>query len=96
MQNSNALQQELSEQLAQMATQLKRNALHFSDSLVQDQAVVEDAQLKFEENYGMMQKQQLRVKDLRGKTGSTTCLVVMSVVVVLFAFVFMVLIIRAT
>jgi hypothetical protein len=33
MPNSNALQQELSDQLAHMATQLKRNAIHFSDSL---------------------------------------------------------------
>jgi len=38
----------------------------------------------------------LRVRDLRGKSGSTTCLVVMSVVAVLVAFVMMVLVIRAT
>jgi len=58
--------------------------------------VVENAQLKIEGNYDVMKKERLRVRDLRGKTGSTTCLVVMSVVVVLVAFVFMILLIRAT
>ena len=79
-----------------MATQLKRNAIHFSDSLGKDQAVVEDAQLKIEGNYDVMKKERLRARDLRGKSGSTTCLVVMSVVAVLVAFVIMVLVIRAT
>jgi SNARE protein 1 len=96
MQNSTALQQELSDQLAKMATQLKRNAIHFSDSLAKDQAVVEDAQLKIEGNYDVIQRERLRVRDLRGKTGSTTCLVVMSVVAVLVAFIIMVLVMRAT
>ena len=59
-----------------MATQLKRNAIHFSDSLAKDQAVVEDAQMKIEGNYDVMQRERLRVRDLRGTTGSTTCLVV--------------------
>jgi len=96
MPNSNALQQELSDQLAHMATQLKRNAIHFSESLAKDQAVVEEAQGKIEGNFDVMQKERLRVRDLRGKTGSTTCLVVTSVVAVLVAFVVMVLVIRAT
>jgi hypothetical protein len=78
-----------------MTTQLKRNAMHFFESLAKDQAVVEDAQEKIEGNYDVMKKERLRVGDLRGKTGST-CLVVMSVVAVLIAFVFMVLLIRAT
>jgi len=60
------------------------------------QAVVEDAQGKIEGNFDLMQKERLRVRDLRGKTGGTTCLVVMSVVAVLVAFVIMVLVIRAT
>ena len=37
-----AVHEELSAQLAQMATQLKRNAIHFSDTLARDQAVVEE------------------------------------------------------
>lgn len=95
-QNSAALQQELSDQLVQMSAQLKRNAVHFSESLAKDQGVVDDAQLKLEGNYDVMKKERLRVRDLRGKTGSTTCLVVMSVVAVLVAFIIMVLLIRAT
>jgi hypothetical protein len=96
MPNSNALQQELSDQLAHMATQLKRNAIHFSESLAKDQAVIEEAHGKIGGNFDVMQKERLRVRDLRGKTGSTTCLVVMSVIAVLVAFVIMVLVIRAT
>lgn len=79
-----------------MATQLKRNAVHFSESLAKDQAVVDDAQVKLEENYGVMKKERLRVRDLRGMTGSTTCFVVMSVVAVLVSFIITVLLIRAT
>lgn len=79
-----------------MATQLKRNAIHFSESMSKDKAVVEEAQVKIESNYDIMTRERLRVRDLRGKTGGTTCLVVMSVVAVLVAFIFMVLVIRAT
>lgn len=79
-----------------MATQLKRNAIHFSESLSNDKAVVEEAQVKLEGNHDIMLRERLRVRDLRGKTGGTTCLVIMSVVAVLVAFIFMVLVIRAT
>ncbi|PBK61545.1 hypothetical protein ARMSODRAFT_981500 [Armillaria solidipes] len=57
LQNTNALHNELSEQLAQMATQLKRNALHFSDSLSADKAIVEKAQQKIESNFNFMRKE---------------------------------------
>lgn len=79
-----------------MATQLKRNAIHFSESLSNDKAVVQEAQEKLESNHDIMNRERIRVRDLRGKTGGTTCLVVMSIVAVLVAFIFMVLIIRAT
>ena len=59
-----------------MATQLKRNAIHFSESLAKDQAVVAEAQEKLEGNYDVMKKERLRVRDLRGKTGGTTCLLI--------------------
>jgi len=96
LQNSTALQQELSEQLAQMATQLKRNALHFSDSLAKDQAVVEDTQQKLEGNFDVMQKERIRLRDHKGKSTSTTCLVVLIIVTVLMLFMLMVSIIRFT
>ncbi|KAF7427856.1 hypothetical protein PC9H_007072 [Pleurotus ostreatus] len=94
--NTQALHEELSEQLAQMATQLKRNAVHFSESLAKDQAVVEDAQEKLEGNLGMMTKERVRLRDHRGKSGSTTCLVVLSLVTVCALFVLMFFVIRFT
>ncbi|KAG7446531.1 uncharacterized protein BT62DRAFT_931967 [Guyanagaster necrorhizus] len=96
LQNTNALHNELSEQLAQMATQLQRNALHFSDSLSADKILVEEAQQKIESNLDVMKKERLRLRDHRGKSGSTTCLVVMSVIVVTILFIFMVMLIRLT
>ncbi|PFH53673.1 hypothetical protein AMATHDRAFT_910 [Amanita thiersii Skay4041] len=96
LQNSNSLHQELSEQLAQMAVQLKRNALHFSDSLVKDKAVVEDAQQKVESNFDVMQKERIRLRDHRGKSTSTTCLVVAIILVVVLLFALMVVLIRLT
>ncbi|KII92204.1 hypothetical protein PLICRDRAFT_172324 [Plicaturopsis crispa FD-325 SS-3] len=96
IQNSNALQQEMSEQLAQMATQLKRNAMHFSESLARDQAVVDEAQEKLEGNYDVMKKERVRLRDHRGKSGSTTCLVLMSMLVVVVAFLLTFFVIRLT
>jgi SNARE protein 1 len=96
LQNSRALQEELSEQLALMATQLRRNATHFSESLLKDKSVVETMQEKLEGNFDFMKKERIRLRDFRGKSGSTTCLVIMSILVVLVAFIFMVLVIRVT
>jgi len=95
--NSNtttALQQELSEQLAQMATQLKRNAIHFSDSLAKDQAVVAEAEQKLEGNYGIMERERVRLRDHSGKSRGTTCLVVVILLAVVLFFVLMVVLIR--
>ncbi|KAF8893614.1 hypothetical protein BD779DRAFT_1507283 [Infundibulicybe gibba] len=94
--NSTALQQELQDQLAQMATQLKRNALHFSDSLSKDQAVVEDAQQKLELNSDIMTKERIRLRDHRGKAGSTSCLIFLILAVAVMLFVAMVALIRLT
>ncbi|KAG1812231.1 uncharacterized protein BJ212DRAFT_1372351 [Suillus subaureus] len=88
--------EELSEQLALMATQLRRNATHFSESLVKDKSVVEAMQEKLEGNFDFMKKERIRLRDFRGKSGSTTCLVIMSILVVLVAFMLMVLVIRVT
>ncbi|KAG6863863.1 hypothetical protein C0991_002562, partial [Blastosporella zonata] len=66
---SAALHEELSSQMNQMASQLKRNALHFSDSLARDAAVVEETQTKLESNFDVMQKERVRLRDHRGKSG---------------------------
>jgi len=96
LQNSGVVQQELSEQLAQMAAQLKRNATHFSETLAKDQAVVEDAKAKIEGNFDVMQTQRVRLRDHRGKSGSTTCLVLLSILAVVISFVVMIFVIRMT
>jgi len=96
LQSSSAVHDELSLQLAQMATQLKRNALHFSDSLVKDQAVVEQAHQKLEQNHDFMQKERTRLKDHSGKSSSTTWLTVASLLIVGVSFMIMFFIIRLT
>ncbi|TFK65822.1 hypothetical protein BDN72DRAFT_845133 [Pluteus cervinus] len=92
--NSTALQQELSEQLAQMASQLKRNAEHFSESLEKDAQVVEAMQQKLEGNFDTMQKERIRLRDHTSKSRGTTCLVMAIVMTVLLLFMLMVSIIR--
>ncbi|KAJ7291146.1 hypothetical protein C8J57DRAFT_1271508 [Mycena rebaudengoi] len=94
LQNSTAVQRELSEQLAMMATQLKRNAIHFSESLAKDQGVVEETEQKLGGNFGYMQKTRLRTRDLRGKTGSTTCLSLFIILAVSLLFFLMIWVIR--
>jgi len=91
-----AVHEELSAQLAQMATQLKRNAIHFSDTLAKDQAVVEEANLKLESNYDSMQKEQTRLRDHSGKSRSTTWLTLFSIIAVFVSFFIMFFIIRLT
>ncbi|KAJ7130137.1 hypothetical protein C8R44DRAFT_774941 [Mycena epipterygia] len=94
LQHSNARQRDMSDQMALMATQLKRNAMHFSELLANDQRVVEETEQKLEGNFGYMQKTRVRARDLRGKTGSTTCLVVLIILAVTFLFMLMVSLIR--
>ena len=79
-----------------MANQLKRNAIHFSESLARDQATVEEAKVKIESNFDTMTKERVRLRDHRGKSGSTTCLVLMSTLIVAVSFVLMFFIIRLT
>lgn len=78
-----AVHEELSAQLAQMATQLKRNAIHFSETLVKDQTVVEETKLKMESNYDSMHKERTRLRDHSGKSWGTTWLTLLSIIIVL-------------
>ncbi|KAF9010037.1 hypothetical protein BDQ17DRAFT_1235118 [Cyathus striatus] len=93
---SQTLHEELSSQLEQMAAQLKRNTVHFSDSLSKDKSLIEEAQEKIENNFGFMLKERIRLRDHRGKSLSTTCLTVGIVVTVLLMFMLMVSVIRLT
>ncbi|KJA13587.1 hypothetical protein HYPSUDRAFT_49770 [Hypholoma sublateritium FD-334 SS-4] len=93
-QTSTAIQEELTSQLELMAKQLKRNAMHFSNSLEKDKAVVEDAQGKLEVNHDVMQKERLRLRDHSGKSRGTTCMVLGIILLVLVVFMLMVSFIR--
>ncbi|KAF5348155.1 hypothetical protein D9756_010771 [Leucocoprinus leucothites] len=90
LQTTNSLHEDLSNQLAQMATQLKRNAQHFSDSLEKDKAVVEETQEKLEGNFATMVKERFRLRDFRVKSRKSTCLVMGIVLMVIMLFVIMV------
>ncbi|KAJ3997252.1 hypothetical protein F5050DRAFT_1753366 [Lentinula boryana] len=96
LENSKARHEAMSEQLAQMAVQLRKNAQNFSEKLVEDKAIVEETQTKLDSNFGMMHKERVRLRDHSGKSGSTTCLVILAVVAVIVTFVFMVALIRLT
>ncbi|KAI0708935.1 hypothetical protein C8T65DRAFT_649434 [Cerioporus squamosus] len=96
LQNSAALQEELSAQLAQMATQLKRNAIHFAGALEKDKAVVLETQEKLERNHDVMSKERVRLRDHSSKSWGTTWITILSLLVVLVGFVMTFLIIRIT
>ncbi|KAJ4481096.1 hypothetical protein J3R30DRAFT_3287859 [Lentinula aciculospora] len=96
LENSKARHEAMSEQLAQMAVQLKKNAQNFSEKLAEDKAIVEETQTKLDSNFGVIQKGRVRLVDQRGKSGSTTCLVIFAVVAVTITFIFMVALIRLT
>lgn len=89
-----ALQEELSNQLAVMSAQLKRNALHFASNLEKDKAAVEEAQSKIEGNLTFMEVQRARLKNFAGKSGGTTWLTLGIVLFVILVFVVMIGVIR--
>ncbi|KAH9940382.1 uncharacterized protein BXZ73DRAFT_42820 [Epithele typhae] len=96
MQNSKQLQEELAAQLAQMATQLKRNAIHFAGALETDKAVVLDAQEKLERNHDVMSRERVRLRDHHSKSWGTTWITLLSLVVVAIGFFLTFLVIRVT
>ncbi|KAJ8489547.1 hypothetical protein ONZ51_g2853 [Trametes cubensis] len=96
LQNSAALHEELSAQLAHMATQLKRNAVHFADALEKDKAVVLETQEKLERNHDVMSKERVRLRDHRSKSWGTTWITILSIVVVLIGFLLTFFVIRIT
>lgn len=96
MQNSQAVQDELSAQLAAMAAQLKRNAVHFAQTLDADKDLVLSAGEKLEQNFDVMTKERVRLRDRGVAARGSTCFVLIAVVGVVIAFAVMVLVIRVT
>lgn len=89
-------QEELSAQLAQMASQLKQNSLRFTDALARDRAVMEGAEERLEGNLTKLQKERTRLKVQSGKSGSTTWMVLGAIITVVLAWIFTFLLIRVT
>jgi len=79
-----------------LSQQLKLNALHFSDRLAADSSVVKEAEEKLEGNLDKMKKERVRLKDYSGKASGTTWLVLLTVAVVILAWMVMFFIIRLT
>ena len=81
-----AAHEELSVQLTQMATQLKRNAVPFSDTLARDQAVVKETKLKVKPIHDSMQKERTRLQNHTGKRRGATWLTLFSIILVFVSF----------
>ncbi|CAL1706007.1 unnamed protein product [Somion occarium] len=96
LQNSTALQEELSAQLAHMATQLKNNTLHFASSLEKDKSVLTEAQEKLERNYDVMTKERVRLRDHHSKSWGTTWITILSIIVAIVGFMLTFFVIRLT
>lgn len=96
LQNSTALQEELSAQLAQMATQLKNNTLHFASSLDKDKSVLGEAQEKLERNLDVMTKERTRLRDHHSKSWGTTWITLLSILVAVIGFFLTFFVIRIT
>lgn len=96
LQNSTALHEELSDQLAQMAAQLKRNAEHFASSLEKDKGVLEGFQGSLEQNHDVMTKERTRLRDHSSKSWGTTWITLLSIVVAIVGFMLTFFVIRFT
>ena len=79
-----------------MATQLRRNAHHFSDALVKDKAVMEQLETKVESNFDAVLREGKRLFEQAKKGSSTTWITWGIILTVVVIFAFMVLLIRAT
>lgn len=79
-----------------MATQLKRNAIHFAGALEKDKSVVLETQEKLERNHDVMSKERVRLRDHRSKSWGTTWITILSLIVVLVGFIMTFLVIRIT
>ncbi|KAK7019884.1 hypothetical protein R3P38DRAFT_2970793 [Favolaschia claudopus] len=94
LQHSTTRQREMADQMALMASQLKRNAIHFGELMAQDQRVLEETDKKLEGNFGYMQQTQVRTKNLNAKSWSSTWIRMLIIFGVVFVFMFMVFFMR--
>jgi SNARE protein 1 len=93
---SRQTQDEISQRLAEMAVQLRRNAQQFSAALEDDKEALREADSKLDTNYTVMQKERGRLSTYSTKSRSTTWMVVLSISVVGIAWIVMFFLIRVT
>ncbi|KAH8090545.1 hypothetical protein HD553DRAFT_302709 [Filobasidium floriforme] len=91
-----ALHDELGEQLAGMSHQLKLNAMHFSKSLEEEKSILESSQGVLENNLVKTQASKSKLSSVSSKSRSTTWLTIVSLLVVMIAWVWTYLLIRFT
>ncbi|KAJ9118161.1 hypothetical protein QFC22_004065 [Naganishia vaughanmartiniae] len=90
------LHDELGGQLAEMSHQLKLNAVHFSKSLEDEKGILEASTEVISRNLDRTQASKKSLDLVRKKTGGTTWLTVISIIVVMIAFIWTYLLIRFT
>jgi Membrane fusion protein Use1 len=93
---SRQTQDEISQRLAEMAVQLRRNAQQFSAALEDDKEALAEADSKLDKNYTVMQKERGRLSTYSAKSRSTTWIVVLSISVGGIAWIVMFFLIRVT
>lgn len=96
MQTSLKTQEDLSEQLALMAAQLKRNAQSFAAQLHEDNALVQLAHDQLEGVHTRVSTERVTLRNFRSKSGYTTCMALGIIVVVVVAWVMMFFMIKVT
>jgi SNARE protein 1 len=93
---SRQTQEEISQRLAEMAVQLRRNAQHFATALEDDKDALAEADSKLDTNLTVLQKERGRLGTYSSKSRGTTWLVILSILVVLIAWIVMFFVIRLT
>ncbi|CAE6460802.1 unnamed protein product [Rhizoctonia solani] len=96
MHTSLQTQEDLSEQLAQMAAQLKRNAQTFAAQLHEDNALVQIAHDQLEGVHTRVKTERTSLRDFSGKSGYTTCMTIGIIIVVIISWVMMFFMIKVT
>ncbi|CAH7689398.1 hypothetical protein PPACK8108_LOCUS24471 [Phakopsora pachyrhizi] len=94
-QNS-SIQDQLTDELSQMASQLKKNVHHFNKLLVEDQAIIQSNQTKLENNSTLMKTQGGKLSEISIRGRKTTWLTILAVLAVVLAWIMMFIIIRLT
>lgn len=93
---SRQTQEEIAQRLADMATQLRRNAQHFATALEDDKDALAEVDTNLDTNLTFMQKTRGRLGTYSSKSRGTTWLVFLSILVVFVAWVVMFFVIRLT